>query len=205
MSDHRDKARFWNGVLYPENMISDWKDKIYDLLQLPFAYCVHDLDKDSKSEHRKDHVHMILVFSNTTTYNFAFKTFDKLSLSNRSALNKIEPCGSIRGSYDYLIHDTEGARKAGKYLYPKEARVTGNNFDIGSYEQLSTERIKLMADELSRWIIDNQFVNYMHFTVSVLNDFPPEYSGVARSYSAHFERLCKGNYLAYVKPFETNN
>lgn len=200
-----DKARYWNAVLYPENMISDWEDKIYDLLQLPFAYCVHDMDKDSKSEHRKDHVHMILVFPNTTTYNFAFKTFDKLSLPNRSALNKIEAASSIRGSYDYLIHDTEGCRKSGKYLYPKDCRVTGNNFDIGCYEQLSTERIKEIRSELSRWIIDNQFVNYMHFYTSVLTGFPDEYEGVACSYSAHFERLCKGNYLAYVKPFEKNN
>lgn len=200
-----DKARYWNAVLYPENMISDWEDKIYDLLQLPFAYCVHDMDKDSRSEHRKDHVHMILVFPNTTTYNFAFKTFDKLSLPNRSALNKIEAASSIRGSYDYLIHDTEGCRKSGKYLYPKEARITGNNFDIGCYEQLSSERIKEIRSELSRWIIDNQFVNYMHFYTSVLSDFPDEYEGVACSYSAHFERLCKGNYLAYVKPFEKNN
>lgn len=200
-----DKARYWNAVLYPENMIPDWQDKIYDLLQLPFAYCVHDMDKDSKSLHRKDHVHMILVFPNTTTYNFAFKTFDKLSLPGRSALNKIEAASSIRGSYDYLIHDTEGCRKSGKYLYPKEARITGNNFDIGCYEQLSTERIKEMRSELSMWIIDNQFVNYMHFYTSVLSDFPDEYEGVACSYSAHFERLCKGNYLAYVKPFEKNN
>lgn len=200
-----DKARYWNAVLYPENMIPDWQDKIYDLLQLPFAYCIHNLDKDSKSEHRKDHVHMILVFPNTTTYNYAFKTFDKLSLPNRPALNKIEACSSIRGSYDYLIHDTEGCRKSGKYLYPKEARITGNNFDIGCYEQLSSERIKEMRSELSKWIIDNQFVNYMHFYTSVLSDFPEEYESVACSYSAHFERLCKGNYLAYVKPFEKIN
>lgn len=200
-----DKARYWNAVLYPENMIPDWQDKIYDLLQLPFAYCVHDMDKDSKSEHRKDHVHMILAFPNTTTYNFAFKTFDKLSLPNRSALNKIEAASSIRGSYDYLIHDTEGCRKSGKYLYPKECRITGNNFDIGCYEQLSSERVKEMRSELSRWILDNQFVNYMHFYASVLTDFPEDYETVACSYSAHFERLCKGNYLAYVKPFEKNN
>lgn len=200
-----DKARYWNAVLYPENMIPDWQEKIYDLLQLPFAYCVHDMDKDSKSEHRKDHVHMILVFPNTTTYNFAFKTFDKLSVPGRSALNKIEASSSIRGSYDYLIHDTDGCRRSGKFLYPKESRITGNNFDIGCYEQISSEQIKRMRNELSRWILDNQFVNYMHFFTSVLTDFSEEYESVACSFSAHFERLCKGNYLAYVKPFEKNN
>lgn len=199
-----DKARYWCAVLYPENMIPDWQDKIYDLLQLPFAYCIHNLDVDSKSEHRKDHVHMILVFPNTTTYNYAFKIFDKLSLSNRCALNKIEAVASIRGSYDYLIHDTEGCRRSGKHLYNSSDRITGNNFDIGCYEQIGTELQKKMANELSKFILDNQICNYMHFYVAVVTGFPEEYQTIARSYSAHYERLCKGNYLAYVKPYESH-
>ena len=48
-----DKARFWVGVLYPENMREDWQENIGDIVQLPYAYCCHTQDKDSKSEHRK--------------------------------------------------------------------------------------------------------------------------------------------------------
>ena len=36
-----DKARFWTGVLYPENMREDWKEVIGDTLQYPYAYCQH--------------------------------------------------------------------------------------------------------------------------------------------------------------------
>ena len=32
-----DKARFWTGVLYPENMREDWKEVIGDTLQYPYA------------------------------------------------------------------------------------------------------------------------------------------------------------------------
>lgn len=32
------------------------------------AYCEHVADVDGKGEHRKDHVHVIIVFGNTTTY-----------------------------------------------------------------------------------------------------------------------------------------
>ena len=49
------KARYWWAVLYPENMVEGWEDKIDDLLQVPFGYCVQSADTDSKSEHRKDH------------------------------------------------------------------------------------------------------------------------------------------------------
>ena len=32
-----DKARFWTGVLYPENMREDWKEVIGDTLQYPLC------------------------------------------------------------------------------------------------------------------------------------------------------------------------
>ena len=32
-----DKARFWTGVLYPENMREDWKEVIGDTLQYPLG------------------------------------------------------------------------------------------------------------------------------------------------------------------------
>ena len=53
------KSRYWAAVCYPENMLPDWEKKIDDLLEFPFAYCVHDLDHD-QSEHRKDHVHIMV-------------------------------------------------------------------------------------------------------------------------------------------------
>ena len=55
------KARYWWAVLYQENMVDGWRDNI-ELLQLPYAYCEHVADVDGKGEHRKDHVHVIIVF-----------------------------------------------------------------------------------------------------------------------------------------------
>ena len=199
------KARYWVGVLYPENMCPDWQTSIYDLIGLPFAYCIHSADTDSKSEHRKDHVHLIIVFPNTTTYKHAFEVFELLSAVGKHALNKIESVTSIRCMYDYLIHDTEGCRKSGKTLYDSSARVTGNNFDIGCYEQLSLEDKKSMRRELSAFLLDHCFVNYAFFYSAVCDHFTSEYEEIASDYSSFFERLCKGNYLAYAKVPENSN
>lgn len=198
MSNQITKSRYWWAVLYPENMLPDWEEKIADLVQIPYAYCVHDFDHDSQSEHRKDHVHCILVFSNTTTYNHAFKVFDQLSAPGSKALNTIQACVSIRYCYDYLIHDTEACRNSGKFQYPADLRITGNNFDIGCYEQLSLEEKQLMRDELSDFTIDNQIMNYALLYIKVVECFPPEYKNILSSYSSHFERLCKGNYQLYA-------
>ena len=38
------KVKLWEGICYPENMRDDWQDEIDDILQVPFAYAVHDID-----------------------------------------------------------------------------------------------------------------------------------------------------------------
>lgn len=158
-----DKARFWVGVLYPENMREDWKEVIGDTLQYPYAYCVHTQDTDTKSEHRKDHVHLIVAFPNTTTYKHSLNVMDMLSAEGKKAINKCEAIIGIRNVYDYLIHDTEDCRKKGKELYPSENRITGNNFDIGAYEQLGIAEKNEMFIEMSEAIRNNGFTNYMDF------------------------------------------
>lgn len=198
MSNQITKSRYWWAVLYPENMVPDWESKIADLVQIPFAYCVHDLDHDSQSEHRKDHVHCILVFSNTTTYNHAFKVFDQLSTPGSKALNTIQACVSIRYCYDYLIHDTEACRNSGKYQYSADLRITGNNFDIGCYEQISLEERKQMRNELTDFCIDNDIRNYALLCIQVAQCFPEEYKDILSANSSHFHRLCQGLYQLYA-------
>lgn len=190
-----DKARFWTGVLYPENMKEGWQDCVGDTLQYPYAYCQHSQDKDSKSEHRKDHVHLIVAFPNTTTYKHALNVMDQLSAEGKKAINKCEAVIGIRNVYDYLIHDTEDCRKKGKELYDPSERITGNNFDIGAYEQLGTAEKNEMFLELGEAIRIHGFTNYMDFYAFVVDTYEDmNYIEVLRCYSSHFERLTRGNH-----------
>ena len=189
------KARFWTGVLYPENMREDWEITIGDVVQYPYAYCKHTRDKDSKSEHRKDHVHLLLAFPNTTTYQHALSVFGLLSAEGKKAINKVEACVSVRNVYDYLIHDTETCKKQGKELYDPSERITGNNFDIGAYEQLGTAEKNEMFIALSNAIKGDGIFNYMDFYEYVVSTYEDvNYIDVMRCHSAHFQRLCDGNY-----------
>lgn len=192
-------ARFWIAVLYPENMLEDWETDIGDIVQLPYAYCIHDLDTDTQSEHRKDHVHIILAFSNTTTFNHAKSVFDLLSAPGKVALNTIKRCINIRSAYNYLIHDTETCRKKGKYLYDSSCRITGNNFDIGAFEQLDLSIKNEMLKELCDMIMREGFINFGDFymyVVTNLEDF--NYFDLVKTYSGLLERLTKSNYQKMV-------
>lgn len=203
------KARYWVGVLYPENMRANWEDEIDDIIQLPYAYCIHDLDTDSESEHRKEHVHLIIVFPNTTTYSHAFNVFDLLSAEGKKALNTIQAVVNIRSSYNYLIHDTEKCKKNGKYLYPAEARITGNNFDIGAYEQLGVAEISEIKRNLYKLIREKEFINIMDFLVYVEDNIDDiNYLDIAMDNLGRFEKMTKGNFqkkLCFFSPSQENS
>lgn len=191
----KSKGRYFLAVLYPENMRPMWQDEIGDLLGYPFAYCIHDKDKTKEGEQRKVHVHMILAFPNTTTIQNAMNIFSKLSADGKKALNKIEIASSVVNAYNYLIHDTESCRKLKKHLYDKTERITGNNFDIGDYEQISTADKDRMLKEMCDYIIDNQITNFADMYIRITQDFDTSYFAVLKSYSGLLERLTRGVFL----------
>lgn len=191
----KSKYRYWWAVLYPENMVENWEDIIGDKLQLPYAYCIHNMDNDKLSNHRKDHVHLILAWPGPTTYKNAMDVFSLLNAEEKKAVNTCENCISIRHCYEYLIHNTDDCKKAGKEQYEKEMRKEGNNFDIGAYEQ-QTENDKMdMVIEIDQIIVDNHFYNFMHLRNFILQNRDRNYYRILVERSGYFERMCKGVYL----------
>lgn len=190
-----EKARYWSAILYPENMIDNWEDEICKLLQLPFVYCIHNADCTTKKEARKLHVHLVIVFPNTTTKKYALSVFNKLSKEDSICCPVCENVHSIRYMYDYLIHDTDDCRKKHKHLYSASERISGNGFDIGSYEQISVQDKLKMSMELADIIVKEGFQEYLSFYMYVVSNFDFEYFEIIKSNSGFFERLCKGNYL----------
>ena len=38
------KGKYWWAIMYPENMVDNWENNISEIIQKPFAYCIHDKD-----------------------------------------------------------------------------------------------------------------------------------------------------------------
>ena len=129
-------AKYWWAVLYQENMRTDWEDRISELVQIPYAYCKHTKDIDTKSEHRKDHVHIILAFPNTTTYNHAYNVFSELNADGKQALNTCKQIISIRNAYDYLIHDTPDCQKIHCMKLQPRSKKNLHNSIVRTYRNL---------------------------------------------------------------------
>lgn len=183
------KARYWTAVLYPESMVENWEEIVGDVLQYPFAYCVHDKCKTKEGEPRKVHVHFILAFPNTTTYNYAKSVFEGLGVCN-----KIERVISIRNAYEYLIHNTESSIKQNKYLYPVKERITGNNFDIGAYEQLTVTDKLTIKKELANIVRSMHFFNFDDFDEYVSTNLTLEHYQIMCENQGYFNNLVRGHY-----------
>lgn len=196
------KARYWEAICYPENMKEDWQISIGDDLQgFPYAYAIHDKDnladyepKRGEEHQRKTHVHIIIAFTNTTTANHAFEVFSALSAECKQCLSTVRKVSFIRNAYEYLIHNTETAKKQGKYLYDASERITGNNFDIGAYEQITAADRDRIRKELGAHIISEGFTNFLDFYMSVVSNYDDMYLDVVATNSAFFERLTRGGY-----------
>lgn len=196
-----EKARYWTAVLYPESMIDDWDNKIADIIQFPVAYCIHDKDKDGHDGDRKTHIHLVIAYSNTTTYKSVLSLVQELSPSCMIVKKVI----NIRYMFDYLIHDTDSCRKAGKHLYQKSERVLLNNFDIGAYEQRSLDDKRNDAKQLKRYIIKHRIENMLDLDIALDSD--PDIDSDQRelfedamlAYSGYISNILKGVYYSNLR------
>lgn len=203
--DKETKSRIWTGSLYPENMVDGWEDIIARVIQLPACYIIHNKDLNNDNEGRKIHVHLMVVWRNNTTYKAALGLFNRLSKVGVSNVTHqsikccpfVEQVLNVRNLYDYFIHDTDDARKKGKFLYSKEERKEINGFDIGLYEQITTEEKEEILEELEELALQPEFMNFKRLTMYVIKNYDKEYKRVLRNYSGYLERITKGNYLDF--------
>ena len=166
------KARDWTVVLYPENMIPMWQDRIYRQLQVPFEYIIHNRDtvelEEDETEPRKVHVHLVLHWDNPTTYNHVLTLVqDKLSALGKRCCNKVEPVIKLKYIHRYLTHETEDCKKACKFVYPRTEIITGNNWDLGSFIQLEEYTKLHLYESIRDFMIDKKITTCMDLEIIV--------------------------------------
>lgn len=188
------KARYFVAVLYPESMIPNWQDVIDDTLGIPYCYCVHDKDVlQDGTTLRKPHVHIMVAFNNSTTTKHALEVFNLLCQKDKG-IKYCEMVVSVRNKYEYLIHNTNGAKKANKHLYDVSERISGNNFDIGAYEQLSTADKREMRKTIASIVNACSFTNFAELDEYVRTKMSDEYYDEFICHQGYFANLVRGCY-----------
>lgn len=191
------KAKYWECICYPENMRADWQIVISDVLQIPYAYCVHDQDKSGHDGDRKKHVHLFEMFEHTngnTTRQHAIAVANLLSMPGKVCCPAAKPIIRIENAYEYLIHNTDACRKQGKHLYDAAERITGNGFDIERFITLDAEKKMEMAQELADFVVEYRIKDMREAYVKIKRNFDNSYFEIFKSNNAMIDRLCRGNF-----------
>lgn len=186
-------------------MIPDWADKCYNILENPFAYCIHNntLCPDSTSEYRKEHIHWLYEYPNTTTANCIRRIFDRLSYPGKHCVVMPKSSSNALQAYNYLIHDTEGCRIEGKELYDKKYRVEGNGFDIYRVLQHSEDYKEEVINSLEKFIQDFKITNFLKLNKALDSGVGNRYfaaydmrvvTSVKRAYQSYYYKLMQGVY-----------
>ncbi|HFF5608072.1 TPA: Rep family protein, partial [Acinetobacter baumannii] len=95
---------------------------------------------------KKPHYHVIYIARNPVTIESVRKKI-KRKLGNSSVAH-IEIIDHIKGSYEYLTHESKDAKAKNKYVYDKKDILHINGFDIDRYVTLDESQKKELRNQL---------------------------------------------------------
>ena len=126
----------WNGVCYHEEQLQaviQSQDVKY------YAHILHDKDTLSDGTLKKPHYHFVVQFTRNQRGSY-FKRYN----TDDMGMVFPKPVNDPEAAYNYLIHDTETAKKDGKYLYAAAERIS--TFEVFTTEEKEDENAELFDD-----------------------------------------------------------
>lgn len=143
------RYKSWLWIGYPDSLPEDYVTVI-NKEGLQWVEAMHD--KDDK----KPHIHFLGRYASPVGEELVSALTKKLNCPMPI------PCKDVAGSLMYFTHNTEDARRAGKYEYPREILVS-HGLDIDSFLELSRRERMLLVDEMLDFISQNNIVDYCDF------------------------------------------
>lgn len=105
---------FWISSYLPPSVIRSLLPNLDGLTH--FAFCVHDRDRNEDGTLKKLHTHILMYFEERVSSSYVAFWFHTLEIKIISRLN-------VMTEWNYLIHDSDACRKAGKFQYPSSDRI----------------------------------------------------------------------------------
>lgn len=149
-SQGKARTRNWTFVIYPESVVSNWRDVLDDEHIQWVESPVHDKDTNSEGEIKKPHIHILLMYDGVKSYNQILEITQKI---NASAPQK---CGSAKGLVRYMIHMDNPE----KYQYSRADIIGHGGVDILDMLKPTSGSRYEMFKEMTEFILDNDIREY---------------------------------------------
>lgn len=185
------RARSWTAIVYPESAPENWLEILSEQLVESLVSPLHDKDVEPTGELKKAHYHVVLSYSNPTTYEKACEVF--------SMIKAVVP-----PERDSRVKDF---RQMARYLchldQPNKHRY--NTCDVISFGAIEYEALVMtasdedcMLDEIEEFIKKNRIVSFTTFQ-KVCRELHPEWKYALRhKYSYYIRETIKANAWAIM-------
>lgn len=92
---------------------------------------IHDKDTTEENKPKETHAHVIIKFKERIKGSTVFNLFETAKDEKGEYINtEVQECNSKTGSYNYLTHNTNKAKKEGKYLYSEDEIFGEGEIDL---------------------------------------------------------------------------
>lgn len=131
------RTRNWTFVVYPESAPSNWRE-IIDDLHVPWVESpLHDKDTNPDGVLKKEHWHVMIMFSGNKSYSQVKELTSKIKAPNPQKVS------DAKGMIRYFVHMDNPE----KYQYDKNKIIAHAGADIGNYLASTTlERYELIKE-----------------------------------------------------------
>ena len=147
---NNEKAKYWAFVAYPDSLPENWQEILISTGLPCVVSPLHDVDINADDTQKKPHYHIIMCFSNTTTYTNAKKITDSLNATIPKAVK------NIKGYYRYLTHQ-DNPEKA---QYSEVDIITLNGFNKLDYFDITRNEILSIKRQVKAFIVEHNINEY---------------------------------------------
>ena len=186
------RARAWTAIVYPESAPEDWMETLASSMVQALVSPLHDKDTLPTGELKKPHYHVVISYTNPTTYEKAREVFESIGAV-------IPPCNDckvkdFRQMARYLCHlDLQGI----KYVYSTSDVKEFGGLDYSAIVMSGADE-DAMLDEMEAFIERNRICSFTHFQKYV-REQKPEWRYVLRhKYSYYIRETIKANQWAIL-------
>lgn len=185
------RFRSWTAVVYPDSASEDWLDTLSELLIEALVSPLHDSDVEPTGEKKKPHYHVVISFSNPTTFEKAKDVF--------TCIDAVIPPESqcrvkdFKQMARYLCH----LDQPNKHRYSTEDVIAFGGIDYKALVMTRTDEDCLL-DEIEDYIRANRIVSFASFQ-RICRELHPEWKYVLRhKYSYYIRETIKANAWAIL-------
>jgi hypothetical protein len=169
------RGRHWTFIVYKESAPPNW---IELLIQTGLAFVVspyHDMDKNPDGSPKKPHWHVIVSYTDNTTYN------NVCGLRNITKGPFPLRVGSVSGMYAYLIHK----HNPEKAQYDAADILRYNGWE----KALESSEVAFIKKALTEMIFVEEITDYAEL-IAAVSFMDGDYQSVAMNNTVYFDRLC---------------